>query len=145
MERPHDTDPLAEAPLLRSIPKDSPFAVPDGFFDHFPHQVQNAIAQRGSAPWWRQWLPGRTPVRVAWATAVIAVVALVWLNRPSADDASAEDLWAHADWTLADTDLLAELALSEAHVPGIQHDLTADELAAYLQAHDATEFLVELQ
>lgn len=32
-----------EAPTLFAIKKSDPFEVPEGFFDHFPHNVQDAV------------------------------------------------------------------------------------------------------
>ncbi len=147
MEHRHDTDPLSEAPLLRAIPKEDPFTAPEGFFDRFPMQVQSAIAQRKAAPWWSRWMSEAPARRIGWSMAAAALVAVVWFVRPAAADTAMTTGVAltDADWVLADRELLAELASEGEPIPGIQHDLTADELAAYLQAHDATEFLVELQ
>jgi len=147
MDHRTETDPLSEAPLLRSIPKVDPFVVPEGFFEQFPHQVQAAVAKKQAASWWSKLLPTTPAFRVAWASAAVLVAALAWFNRPSANGTTAELPMAGSDyeWDLTDHDLLAELAAESNQAPGIQHDLTADELADYLMASNAMDYITELQ
>ncbi|MFZ1692091.1 MAG: hypothetical protein WAT74_02745 [Flavobacteriales bacterium] len=147
MDHRTETDPLSEAPLLRSIPKVDPFVVPEGFFEQFPHQVQAAIAKKKAASWWSRLLPSTPAFRVAWASAAVLVAALAWFNRPSAPETAPESPLASSDdeWVLVDNDLLAELAAESNRPPGVQHDLTADELADYLMASNAMDYITELQ
>lgn len=147
MDHRTETDPLSEAPLLRSIPKVDPFVVPEGFFEQFPHQVQAAIAKKKAASWWSKLLPTTPAFRVAWASAAVLIAALAWFNRPSAIGSTAELPMASSDyeWDLTDHDLLAELAAESNQSPGVQHDLTADELADYLMASNAMDYITELQ
>lgn len=147
MKHRTETDPMSEAPLLRSIPKVDPFAVPEGFFEQFPHQVQAIVAKKKAASWWTKLLPTTPAFRVAWASAAVLVAALAWFNRPSATETAPESSLASLDneWVLADHDLLAELAAESYQAPGVQHDLTADELADYLMASNAIDYITELQ
>lgn len=147
MDHRTETDPLSDAPLLRSIPKVAPFAAPEGFFEQFPHQVQAAIAKKKAASWWSTLLPTTPAFRVAWGSAAVLVAALAWFNRPSATEAAPESSLASFDneWMLADHELLAELAAESNQAPGVQHDLSAEELADYLMASDAMDYITELQ
>ena len=135
MEDHHEQEDLERlAPTLMGLPKRDPFAVPDGFFDRFPHAVQARVTTR-PAPvivWLR---------RAAIALPVLALLALGawWLNRrePGTADlavevpapASEEDLY-----LLAGDDLYVELALSEdLDAPAPDLELSAEELALYYE------------
>ena len=135
MEDHHEQEELERlAPTLMGLPKRDPFAVPDGFFDRFPHAVQARVTSR-PAPVVR-WLR-----RSAIALPVLALLALGawWSTRPepgTADlavevhaPASEEDLY-----LLAGDDLYAELALSEdLEAPAPDLELSAEELALYYE------------
>lgn len=45
MKSKNTNDELKEAPLLKSIPAHDPFVVPDGFFERFPHQLQDRLRE----------------------------------------------------------------------------------------------------
>ena len=135
MEDHHEQEELERlAPTLMGLPKRDPFAVPDGFFDRFPHAVQAHVTSR-PAPVVR-WLR-----RAAIALPVLALLTLGawWLTRPepgTADlavevpaPASEEDLY-----LLAGDDLYAELALSDdLEAPAPDLELSAEELALYYE------------
>lgn len=148
MER-RDDDPLSEAPLLRSIPKDGQFAVPDGFFERFPHRVQEAVAAKRRPLWWAWLSPSAPMARVAWAAGVVLVAGVIWFTAPRTETDQPLTPSATAlidpDWAIADEDLFAELAVEADGVPGVQHELDADELAAYLIANDAVDYIAEFQ
>lgn len=143
-----ESDPLSEAPLLQSIPKTDPLAAPEGFFERFPHQVQQAISERQAAPWWRVGLSAPRLPRLAWGLGAVLVAVAAWFawpvpqhhlqQAPMAQDEPDELLF-------RDPYFVAELSADAGFAPGVQHDLSADELAAYLLAHDATDYLTELQ
>ncbi len=83
----HEHDPLNEAPLLRSL-KDAPvpFLVPDGFFDRFPHAVQERVVEKGTS------IDGIWLRRLALFMGVIAVVLAVWLAVPVSDRSIADPI-----------------------------------------------------
>jgi len=149
MKHTPEIDPLSEAPLLRSIPKVDPFVVPEGFFDRFPHQVQRTIVEQNAEAWWKRLLPTSLIPRAAWALGATLVAAVVWFTPPHAQEQAVDQDLARVEWdpesALDDRYLLAELSIDAAHAPGVQHDLSADELAAYLYAQDALDYLTELQ
>ncbi|MCB0785389.1 MAG: hypothetical protein KDC02_14435, partial [Flavobacteriales bacterium] len=135
MEDHHEHEELERlAPTLMGLPKRDPFAVPEGFFEQFPHAVQARVITRpATTVWW--------PRRAAIALPVVALIALGtwWLYRPEpaspdmavevSAPASEEDLY-----LLAGDDLYAELALSEdldASMPELE--LSAEELAFYYE------------
>jgi hypothetical protein len=45
MKSKNTNNELKEAPLLKSIPAHDPFVVPDGFFERFPHQLQDRLRE----------------------------------------------------------------------------------------------------
>ena len=45
-------DELKDAPLLKSISRENPFKVPDGYFDSFPTIISEKIAAQNSKPGW---------------------------------------------------------------------------------------------
>lgn len=144
MESPHDTDPLAAAPLLQSIPKGIHFVVPDGFFERFPHQVQNAIARReAKRSSLASWL-GLSPsaLRLTWAAgAVLALVLAAFWLRPwhdapapiAMDGEAAAMLPSMEDLDWSEADLYALLEEEPAAWPASAGaGFTAEELEAYL-------------
>jgi hypothetical protein len=143
-----ESDPLSEAPLLRSIPKVDPFAAPESFFERFPHQVQQAIAEREAAPWWRVGLSVPRLPRLAWGLSAALVAVAAWFAWPAPQHDAPQASMAQVEpdeQLFRDPNFIAELSADGGSAPGVQHDLSADELAAYLLAHDATDYLTELQ
>jgi hypothetical protein len=143
-----DHDPLDDAPLLRSIPKAAPFVVPDGFFDRFPMEVQAAIAAdrpvRTLAKWQRlAWL---RPAALGGALAALGMAAWLLIAPERAPDLDTM-AWA-TEAVMDDPYLLADTPGAEAlELPGIAHDLSADEVAAYL-ANERTfslDLIAEIQ
>ena len=90
MKSKHTSDELNEAPLLKSIPAHDPFVVPDGFFERFPHRVQDRLRkpQSFTARAMRA-IHGTTLVR--WISVGIAIMLLVfgvnhvWNTPPKAN------------------------------------------------------------
>lgn len=153
MTERHDTDPLSEAPLLRSIPRTDPFVVPDGFFDRFPMQVQAAINSRHSG--WKAILNHFRGAHPAWritaavcglALAVLVVrTALVGGHAAGEHEAASVELT--ADDLLAlevnEEDLLAASALEDWETDW-SGTLTAEELNLYLEHEDLElELIIE--
>ena len=143
MEARHEYDELKDAPTLRSIPKVAPFVVPDGFFEQFPHALQARIVQRRS-PWARfnQWIGDLSiPLRIAGATAVVAVIASAFFfalsSVPKVDEPLvAEITIAPTDLDIADVDeaeLLAMMDDDAALLGDASASFSADEMAAYLE------------
>jgi hypothetical protein len=74
-------DPLNEAPLLRSLKgRPEPFVPPAGFFDRFPHMVQDRVVMKQVGPSIGIWLK-----RLAVSIGIVAVVLAVWWARPNSD------------------------------------------------------------
>lgn len=151
MTKHPEYDPLGDAPLLRAIPKVDPFAVPEGFFDRFPAQVQAALARPQQTTAWMRLLAQR------WARPVFGTVAglvllssLLLLNRTTpttmADASESTATWYLDDDLRNDSELLAELQ-SGSGSPSVQHDLNLDELTAYLidQNDLPLDLITELQ
>ncbi len=144
-----------DAPFLAGLPKADPFAVPDGFFERFPHQVQAAIsAQRPAPAWaWTWWK------RLAIALPIVALVCLgTWmLTRGSGPvDASLVAVTPLTDVELDaidDTEILA--AFDEADADDITAEdlgevavqLNDDELLAYLENEetDITDLITDIE
>lgn len=144
MEHSTEHDPLSEAPLLRSIPKADPFVVPDGFFDHFPHQVQAAVAKSNTG--YRSWFPWRSPaswparlVGVLGSAALALTIAGLWYfssSPPSPEAVATYDLQLEQngldeiDWD--DESILALIESEPSALPAAGHGFTDDELEAFL-------------
>ena len=129
---------LREAPVLRSIPKEDPFVVPDGFFEQFPHAVQQRITEKRERP---SILSGWLRPALA-ACAVVALVVIAWVlwPKPASElpqiavstyetpDHVSDELEAEELFTALSTDdpLLAEVDLT----------LTDAELAEYIEQEE---------
>lgn len=99
MEMHDGPDELEQAPTLRGIQGHTPFVVPEGFFDTFPHLVQ----QRAVTPKARTFTTWKWLLRPTIAVAGVALIAfMLWQmqvkvqpddhNAALAQDWSAEDL-----------------------------------------------------
>lgn len=99
MELNDGPDELRDAPVLHSLRGKDPFVVPDGFFDSFPHAVQQQalakVAPRPLAPWRRI----LRPALILGSLALIAGLAVRW-PAPAPNDTSA--LLTVQDWTPED-------------------------------------------
>jgi hypothetical protein len=77
----HTDDPLKEAPQLRSLKgRPEPFIAPPGFFDRFPHMVQDRIVVQKAGPSRGVWLK-----RLALSIGVVAMVFAIWRALPNSD------------------------------------------------------------
>ncbi|MCB9170642.1 MAG: hypothetical protein H6597_07840 [Flavobacteriales bacterium] len=139
-----------EAPLLHGIPRTDPFEVPQGFFDRFPHQVQQQVTARPA---------GRWPLQLRRAVIALPLVAVlaVLIRYFALDHAPSENMVAAVDTTTAPTvdDLLlldddgtfAALAEEDPQAAlGSAPDLTDEEIVAYFEDEgtDITELLTTL-
>lgn len=86
MKSNNTIDELHDAPLLKGIPAHDPFVVPEGFFERFPHQVQERMrTPEGSLSRAMRALYGSTLVR--WSGAITGILLLAFgastlLNAP---------------------------------------------------------------
>lgn len=79
-DQDHTTDPLNDAPILRSLKaRPDPFVVPAGFFDRFPQALRSRPAKHQVA------FDGIWMKRFALSIGVIAVILAVWWALPIAD------------------------------------------------------------
>lgn len=143
MEHSDEPNELTDAPFLRSVAKSDPFVVPEGFFDRFPHTVQQQAlsGNRGSersVPGWQRLL--RPALAIA-SIALVATAALLWMERPEATPAPvAEDThWSESDLLHADMDV--ELLYTEFHPEADLMDVVHlpkddDAVLAYLDNED---------
>jgi hypothetical protein len=156
MDHLTDTEALKrDAPFLAGLPKADPFAVPDGFFERFPHQMQAAITTPRHSPgfawsWWK---------RLAIALPVLALVGLgIWmlsggdghvepatvavtpLTDGELDAIDDNEIFAAFDDTDAD-DMTAE------DFGEVALQLNDDELLAYLENEDAdiTDLITDIE
>lgn len=135
------------APVLHSLPKTDPFKVREGFFEHFPHQVQSLVAKpMASTPsiWRKRWTV---------ALPMVAVVAVaVHLLRPREQKATPMDITpAEAaqllqNGTTSTQDILA--SAGDANWPdlgSVTLQLSPDEAAAYVDREniDITDLINE--
>jgi hypothetical protein len=149
MDRHDEHDDLERiAPTLHGLGGRDPFVVPEGFFDRFPHEVQDAIVATGERKGWRA-LP-RPLRRLAIGLPMVALLAGAWwLLRPAppavaaelASTPSLDDL----SWT-EEHELLA--GLEETELPSFEEttvELSEAELEAYFahQDIDLTELIAE--
>lgn len=133
------------APTLHGLPKADPFAVPDGFFERFPHAVQAAItagqpAPRIAWPWWK---------RMAIALPIAATVGLaIWVllpgNGPVESPAAAVTPLSDGELdALDDAEILAAFEdaetgdISTEDLGAVALQLDDHELLAYLEHEDA--------
>ncbi|HQV52358.1 MAG: hypothetical protein IPI00_03445 [Flavobacteriales bacterium] len=128
MQNDHSKNEFNDAPLLRSIPKQNPFVVPNGFFEQFPHQVQSHIVAakaQGSAPAWSRLLS--KPALIGSISMILMALLSWWIWKPTdqapeiaqqkiaqeaeilvvedLDDQDLSALFANSDNTMADVDL----------------------------------------
>ena len=146
-EQEHMHDPLNEAPLLRSLKgKADPFVAPIGFFDRFPHTVQERIIKKdvsADAIWFK---------RLALSCGVIAVVIAVWWALPVGDPSAADPISEELVIDVSQEELpMDESLLREAHsdpdqplFENVMIELEEDELMAYLENENVdVELLIE--
>jgi hypothetical protein len=92
MKSNNTNDELRQAPLLKGIPTHDPFVVPDGFFERFPHQVQDRLRKpEGFLVRTTRTLYGSAMVRWSGAIAGILLLAFgasILLNRAPNDKSS---------------------------------------------------------
>jgi hypothetical protein len=67
-------DELKDAPLLKSISRENPFRVPDGYFDSFPTLISEKIAAQNSRPGWIVFLQNVFQPKYVVAMCVFAIV-----------------------------------------------------------------------
>ncbi|MCB9166435.1 MAG: hypothetical protein H6595_03055 [Flavobacteriales bacterium] len=150
MEAYDDERLKQESPLLHGIPRTGPFEVPQGFFDRFPHEVQQQITARPANRW--PLLLRRAGIALPIA-AMLAVV--LWYFTTTPDPGT--DTIAIVDTTTAPNvdDLLlldddatfAALAVEDPQAAlGSAPDLTDEEIVAYFEDEgtDITELLTTL-
>ena len=135
---PDHNDELRDAPVLRSIPKTDPFVVPDGFFERFPHALQQRISeQRGRSPVLGGWL--RPAIG---ALAVLAVVVITWFLWPKSTSdlpriaMSTYEQPEHVSDDLDAEELLAALSTGDPLLAEVDLALTETELAAYVEQEE---------
>lgn len=145
MERHDQPDELRDAPILRGLSKDDPFAVPDGFFDRFPHAMQAHIAHREAGgvtrttAWWSALLLPRSIAAMAMISALVLVAWQIWptTEEPAvlAETAAIEP--EELPWTAVNSDMLYE-TLGEEGFSSVPMDLPTDTdvLFAYLENED---------
>lgn len=116
-------DELTGAPTLDSLPRTDPFVVPDGFFDQFPHAVQQQAigSERKAEHGW--FLP--TTKLVLGGVAVLVVAVVSWTLWPiSAKAPSTADIhWTSGE--LLDGGYDVELLYTELHPDLIEMDVVA--------------------
>ena len=125
-----EKDIILERPEL----KNTPFSVPEGYFESLPQRVAERIAASASKPAAR-----RTPLRRWWLAAAAACLVAVaatalWLNPGSTDASSAhsesEEYAAMAEWFAASGAQPSELEASGSET------LSQDEIIEYLAYND---------
>ena len=155
MEPLNDHEELERnAPILFGIPKTDPFAVPDGFFERFPHEVQaRIVAQNNTRSSWQWWK------RMAVALPVVVLLAgAIWWSQQTApvENSLATTQFAplpDADLDeLDDNDLLALALVPDAQdaqpeLGNVNVNLNDNELLAYLENENADldELITELE
>lgn len=141
-------DDLKDAPFLRSIPKQDPFVVPEGFFERFPHIVQAKIVHEQRNVLRGFWSSFAVP---AISFGAAAVLLLVWWMAPvpvSELSGTVPELDEHAELAVLDlteSDLLYALLDSAATPMGtVDLQMDTEELIAYLENEDLPlEYLIE--
>lgn len=154
MQHIPEHDPLQDAPLLRSIRREDPFRVPDGFFERFPHLVQERINQQPPE------LFGRFRIALVrrsmtFASVVLVIGVVAWLVARSPDmQPTTKDLVHRTEFDIApeelflvgdgDISLLEDLDPSAELLSEVGTGLSDDELVAYLEQDDLpVELLIE--
>lgn len=127
MQHGEEHDELTGAPTLRSLPRTNPFVVPDGFFDRFPHTVQQQAidAERTAGRGWL--LFGRIPAtRLALGgAAALAVAIFSWTLWPASPDepGTAETHWTAGELLHGGYDV--ELLYTELYPDLVEMDVVA--------------------
>ncbi|MBX2972574.1 MAG: hypothetical protein KF797_05690 [Flavobacteriales bacterium] len=127
MQQHDEHDELTGAPTLRSLPRKNPFVVPEGFFDRFPHAVQQQAieAQRTAGRGWH--LFGRVPPTrlVLGGVAALAVAIASWTFWPASPDEPgiAEVPWTSEELLHGGYDV--ELLYTELHPDLVEMDVVA--------------------
>lgn len=137
MMHPDPHDELREAPVLRSIPKVDPFLVPDGFFERFPHAVQERVAtkRRPSV------LGGLLRPAIA-ACSLLAVVIITWVLWPKPASelpqiaVSTYETPEHVSDELEAEELFTALSTDEPLLAEVDVNLTDAELADYIEQEE---------
>lgn len=141
MERTDEPNELSDAPTLRNLSRNDPFVVPEGFFDAFPHAVQqHALAgtktpSRLASGWQRMLRPAFAIASIT----ILATAALLWMERPRTIPAEQNVAWSADE--LLDADMDVEVLYTEYPVDGDLMDavhLPQDDEAvlAYLDNED---------
>ncbi|HRF82051.1 MAG TPA: hypothetical protein PL070_18395 [Flavobacteriales bacterium] len=143
MEAKHGTDDLHHAPVLRSIPKQDPFVVPDGFFFAFPHEVQQrAVAKEKRLPKvLRDWRSSDLTKWSAGIAALLAIAAFLWWNtpQPNAPLVGEHPHWSEGDLFHADMDvelLYTEFFPDDELMEAVHLPEDNDAILAYLEDQD---------
>ena len=135
-------DELDEAPILRSLRRETPFVTPPGFFDELPARVQQRIlADVRPSSVALLWSRLRIPAAAMLALGLVA--AIVWWPRsgtvgtPDAMVAEVELVGDELDRAdLDDHDLMAAYGEAPELYSEVGHGLGSDELTAYLLNED---------
>lgn len=136
--REHD-DLEERAPTLHRLHGRDPFRVPADFFEHFPHQVQATVVERGRSSAWPRLFQsaGWRIAGIGIATAMVLLLLRTWSPDGTAlgevadlqdEEVFDQDLWIEDAWYLFDEphDLMAEAAVG----------WSDDEIAYYLLSND---------
>ncbi|WKZ67035.1 MAG: hypothetical protein QY325_03695 [Flavobacteriales bacterium] len=145
-----EKDPLDEAPKLGSLHgAPTPFSVPDGFFDRFPHRVQSMAIQRQAAqrPVARL-LPWGPKLALAAAAVLVAFLGGRFILSEGAQAPIPTDTYAlESDGVMLgwdDPEVLAMVAEIPALAPRVGEGVDDDALATYLEEEDLPfEMIIE--
>ena len=114
---------------LEDIPKNSPFKVPEGYFDRLPGMIQARIAEKSDVkeakPYFRYALQYALPV------VVLAIVAVIYLVPPATQNVdtllasvSTDELVAYLeDSEITTEELLEEMTLDNESVEAIESEV----------------------
>lgn len=139
-------DERREGPVLRSIPRTDPFVVPEGFFERFPHAVQQRITEkRERASMLGGWL---RPAIGACAVLAAMVIAWVLWPKPASElpqlAVSTYETPDHVSDELEAEELLTALSTDDPLLAEVDLTLTDAELAAYIEQEELPlELLIE--
>jgi hypothetical protein len=126
-----------DAPMLFGIPKQDPFAVEEGFFERFPHQVQALASQRSRTPR-LIWMKRAALALPALALVIFAVHSLRAPNDPDVAAYTPDEALQYATSEQFDTQTIMADA-TEAEWPvfdSVTVQLTPNEALAYVDQHD---------
>jgi len=142
MDTLDNNDELRSAPNLRAIPKADPFVVPDGFFERFPHLVQQRIVEdRARSANWSWNLSGWLRPAIG-ALALLAVVALAWVLWPKAEGDVLDQQLAsygtpdHVSDELDAEDVYTALSTNDPLLAEVDLTMTDAELAEYVEQEE---------